>query len=228
MSFTNWKSMAGIAGTALTLGLAGPALAQNTILTFDSTPYAPPSTGITWDSTISKFYTGPVFGSDAKVDLTVPSVLDFDARWRFTGSLVAGSAVDGAIQTAVLDGNFWFDASVANGGNRLLQGNYLGANLTYDKSTQTLTISSLNDTVQYTAGTEVPVNPIGNFEFVITGHGLGAGGFAISGGNITTPTFYAQAAGTFSDAVPEPGEWAAMGILASGLTGLMVRARRRK
>ena len=28
--------------------------------------------------------------------------------------------------------------------------------------------------------------------------------------------------------VPEPGEWAAMGILASGLTGLMVRARRRK
>ncbi|MFY7951141.1 MAG: PEP-CTERM sorting domain-containing protein [Armatimonadaceae bacterium] len=31
-----------------------------------------------------------------------------------------------------------------------------------------------------------------------------------------------------SGGVPEPGEWAAMGILASGLTGLMVRARRRK
>jgi hypothetical protein len=29
-------------------------------------------------------------------------------------------------------------------------------------------------------------------------------------------------------AVPEPGEWAAMGMLASGLGGLVVRARRRK
>ena len=28
--------------------------------------------------------------------------------------------------------------------------------------------------------------------------------------------------------VPEPGEWAAMGILATGLTGLMVKARRRR
>ena len=31
-----------------------------------------------------------------------------------------------------------------------------------------------------------------------------------------------------SSAVPEPGEWAAMGMLASGLGGLVVRARRRK
>lgn len=30
------------------------------------------------------------------------------------------------------------------------------------------------------------------------------------------------------NAVPEPGEWAAMGILATGLTGLMVKARRRR
>jgi hypothetical protein len=28
--------------------------------------------------------------------------------------------------------------------------------------------------------------------------------------------------------VPEPGEWAAMGMLASGLGGLVIRARRRK
>ncbi len=30
------------------------------------------------------------------------------------------------------------------------------------------------------------------------------------------------------DPVPEPGEWAAMGILGAGLTGLVVRARRRR
>jgi len=33
---------------------------------------------------------------------------------------------------------------------------------------------------------------------------------------------------TGPNAVPEPGEWAAMGMLASGLGGLVVRARRRK
>ena len=33
---------------------------------------------------------------------------------------------------------------------------------------------------------------------------------------------------TVSSPVPEPGEWAAMGMLASGLGGLVVRARRRK
>jgi hypothetical protein len=31
-----------------------------------------------------------------------------------------------------------------------------------------------------------------------------------------------------ASAVPEPGEWAAMGMLASGLGGLVIRARRRK
>jgi hypothetical protein len=34
--------------------------------------------------------------------------------------------------------------------------------------------------------------------------------------------------GPSPSAVPEPGEWAAMGMLASGLGGLVVRARRRK
>jgi hypothetical protein len=33
---------------------------------------------------------------------------------------------------------------------------------------------------------------------------------------------------TVTSPVPEPGEWAAMGMLASGLGGLVVRARRRK
>lgn len=58
--------------------------------------------------------------------------------------------------------------------------------------------------------------------------GQGVSGYiSLTGNNGTSPagvdSVYLSAS-----AVPEPGEWAAMGMLATGLGGLVIRARRRK
>jgi hypothetical protein len=53
---------------------------------------------------------------------------------------------------------------------------------------------------------------------------VGEIGFSgLPGGRVGVDQVYLSAT-----AVPEPGEWAAMGMLASGLGGLVIRARRRK
>jgi hypothetical protein len=58
--------------------------------------------------------------------------------------------------------------------------------------------------------------------------GQGVTGYiSLSGNNGSTPSGVDSVYLTAS-AVPEPGEWAAMGMLASGLGGLVIRARRRK
>jgi hypothetical protein len=59
-------------------------------------------------------------------------------------------------------------------------------------------------------------------------NGQGVSGYiSLSGNNGTAPSGVDSVYLT-ATAVPEPGEWAAMGMLVSGLGGLVIRGRRRK
>jgi hypothetical protein len=82
----------------------------------------------------------------------------------------------------------------------------------------------LTGNVIYTGGTWLDA-----IRIATTGAATGqvvTGEFGFSGmplGRVGVDQVYLSAS-----AVPEPGEWAAMGMLASGLGGLVIRARRRK
>lgn len=91
--------------------------------------------------------------------------------------------------------------------------------LLYNESTST--ILSVNDTVTLTSGT------------IATNGNIAAARPA----NVTFTTFLVRSSGggrvstngvATINAVPEPGEWATMGMAGAGLCGLMVRARRQK
>ncbi len=80
-------------------------------------------------------------------------------------------------------------------------------------------------TVEYTGG--LWINPLREFMNVPTGETRNLLGTWEFSGTAAAPKGVDYLNITVSSPVPEPGEWAAMGMLASGLGGLVVRARRR-
>jgi hypothetical protein len=81
-------------------------------------------------------------------------------------------------------------------------------------------------TVEYTGGLWIdPLRDFMNVPATMTRNLVGTWEFS---GTSAAPKGVDYLNITVSSPVPEPGEWAAMGMLASGLGGLVVRARRRK
>ncbi|MFZ4781072.1 MAG: PEP-CTERM sorting domain-containing protein [Armatimonadaceae bacterium] len=81
-------------------------------------------------------------------------------------------------------------------------------------------------TVEYTGG--LWIDPLRDFMNVPTHVDRNLTGTWEFSGTSAAPKGVDYLNITVSSPVPEPGEWAAMGMLASGLGGLVVRARRRK
>lgn len=81
-------------------------------------------------------------------------------------------------------------------------------------------------TVEYTGG--LWIDPLRDFMNVPTHMDRNLTGTWEFSGTSAAPKGVDYLNITVSSPVPEPGEWAAMGMLASGLGGLVVRARRRK
>ena len=81
-------------------------------------------------------------------------------------------------------------------------------------------------TVEYTGGLWIdPLREFMNVSNSVTRNMTGTWEFS---GTSAAPKGVDYLNITVTSPVPEPGEWAAMGMLASGLGGLVVRARRRK
>jgi len=177
---------------------------------------------------------------------TAQSVVPFD----YTNTINGGTVVlDGTPPAATIVSVAGVTTSLSSG----LPGAFASGVYTFDYSTVTSYLSvkdSLNTIVL-----EGNVNVIGNSVFSATNPAfLFLGSVTYTGGTwldavriATTGTASGQiVTGEFglsglpsgrvgvdqvylsASAVPEPGEWAAMGMLASGLGGLVIRARRRK
>jgi len=227
MSFTKWTSLAVMAGTALTLGLAGPVAANTTILTFGG------ALGLVGWSKVAgpsgQLFAGAAPGTFTLVDVTAPpAIYEPNVNWAFSGDFVAGSAknLGSGIKSAdFTNGSFSFTGFAGN----VLSGTFSKGVLVSNNGA--LTFSVGGDNIQYTGG--IALDPSlalnGNMSFGLSGTNLGSGGFGIDGaGNISDLSFSGQAGGSLDQSpVPEPGEWATIGILASGLTGLVLRQRRK-
>jgi len=219
------KATASVALTVSIAALAGSAQAAGTtILTFGGTPGT-----VTWSKATNKLIAGTTATPGTLTDVTAPpAIAETSVTWSFSADFVAGTSqnLGGGVKVAQFNnGSFSFTGI---GGN-ILSGTFSSGTLVSNNGAITFSVGG--NAVSYTGGTALVGAPgnVGDMSFGISGHGL-ASGWTMSAGNITTNTFTGQAGGTFdaSSGVPEPGEWAAMGILATGLTGLMVRARRRK
>jgi hypothetical protein len=220
------KAAASVALTVSIAAVAGSAQAAVTILNFGGAPGL-----VTWSKTSGangRLFAGATYGGSTLSDVTAPpSIAEAAVTWSFSADFVAGTSqnLGGGIKTAQFNNGVF---SFVGAGGTILSGTFSSGTLVSTSGALTFMVGG-ND-VTYTGGTALVGAPslVGNMSMGISGHNL-ASGWTMSSGNITTNTFAGQGSGTFdvSD-VPEPGEWAAMGILATGLTGLMVRARRRK
>jgi len=221
------KAAASVALTVSIAAVAGSAQAA-TILNFGGAPGL-----VTWSKasgTNGRLFAGATYGGSTLSDVTAPpAIAEAAVTWSFSADFVAGTSsnLGGGIKMAQFNnGTFSFTGI----GGTILSGTFSAGTLVSNNGA--LTFSVGGNSVSYTGGTALVGAPglVGDMSFGISGHALGSSGWTMSGGNITTSTFAGQGSGTFdaNGAVPEPGEWAAMGILATGLTGLMVRARRRK
>jgi len=223
------KAAASVALTVSIAAVAGSAQAA-TILNFGGTPGL-----VTWSKasgTNGRLFAGATYGGSTLSDVTAPpAIAETGVTWSFSADFVAGTSQNlgsGIKMAQFNNGSFSFTGI----GGTILSGTFSSGTLVSNNGALTFSVGS--NGVSYSSGTALVGAPgvVGDLSFGISGHGLGSGGWAmnVGTGNITTNSFSGQASGTFDavGGVPEPGEWAAMGILASGLTGLMVRARRRK
>ncbi len=209
----------------------GTGTAQATVILNSSFFGGSPGT-VTWSKTSGangRLFAGTSYGGSTLVDVVAPPVIaETGVTWSFSADFIAGSAQNfgGGVKSANFNnGTFSF---VGTGGT-ILSGTFTSGVLVSNNGAITFSVGG--NGVQYTGGTALSGAPSnsGTMTLALSGHSL-ASGWTMSGGNITTSTFAGNGMGTYeaNAAVPEPGEWAAMGILASGLTGLMARARRRK
>jgi len=224
---------------------AVPASASETILSFAGSPAR-----ITWDrnsGSHGRLFAGTSYGGTTDVDITTPlDLAQSGVQWSFSADFVAGTSewlwndpAEGIwIKSAIFEnGSFSFSKA----GQNFLSGTFTTGNLI--SSNGSLFFSVGGGDVSYTGGQALagmPPSSVGDLGFGISGHNLNGTGWNQSGGNITTQSFFGTADGSFEladsggfsgpsgpGAVPEPGEWAAMGILASGLVSLVVRSRSR-
>lgn len=172
-----------------------------------------------------------------------------DTYTLFSGNCIDNSNVTGSASTGVAKVYFVKDrgdlTSVTGTGNfyiRLVDNLfqvtnfaksivYLEGNTTILQNTYAFAGSNgpefnYSGTVEYTGGLWLdPLRDVMNVPVSETRNLLGTWEFS---GTAAAPKGVDYLNITVSSPVPEPGEWAAMGMLASGLGGLVVRARRRK
>ena len=228
-------------GVLLSGVVVAPA-AADTLLTFGGMPAK-----VTWDrysGSTGRLFAGTTYGGSTVVDiLAPPEVVEPAVNWSFSADFVAGSSawVMNTTTTKIKTASFNNGSFSFTGAQGLLvSGTFTDGTLVSNNGSLMFTV--LNSNVTYAPGTVMIGNPniTGDFAFSLVNHRLGMSGWAQSGGNITATTFSGNAGGsvevtgspalggsyTPSSAVPEPGEWAAMGILGAGLAGLVVKKRR--
>lgn len=215
----------------------------DTFLTFGGAPSL-----ITWErqsGQAGRLYTGSTFGDATYVDiLAPPQFIEPMVEWFFSADFVAGSSrwvvnrADAKIKIAQFT-NGTFALRGASG--VLVSGSFSDGSLVANNGT--LTFSVLGSGVSYDSGTGIVGTDgiTGDLAFSIVGHGLGMQGWSQVAGNITNSWFNGTAGGSFeatgspnlggtyplsSTSLPEPGEWAGMGVLGAGLAGLVLRKRR--
>lgn len=219
------KAAFAVASGAIALSGIAPAQANQTILNFGGAQGT-----VTWDKSSGangRLFAGATYGGTTLVDVTAPpAIYEANVAWSFSGDFVAGSAqnLGGGIKTAEFNGGtFSFTGTSGN----ILSGTFTKGLLLSNNGALSFSVGGNN--IQYTGGAALQPNLglRGDMSFGLSGTNLGSSGFSISSGNITNQNFSGQAGGTYDQGVPEPGEWAAMGILAGGLTGLVLRRRRK-
>lgn len=185
------------------------------------------------------FTPNPMVGTRAEFDDSISSSLDPGAKLSF-GPLTGG-VMGSDVYHWSFSGAFSFMIEDAFGGD-LLSGTFTGATLDTSGGLSG-NLLSFNG-VTYSSGlylttiqTDFPdTSNLGDFAFSLSGinHGVGAGNLGADPG---TGAFELGGNGVRSGLtgnfnitanVPEPGEWAAMGVLSLGLGGLVVRARRKR
>ena len=222
-----------VAAVAVAPAIAASAGSAQAAVILNSSFFGGSPGTVTWSKTSGshgRLFAGTSYGGSTLVDVVAPPVIaENGVVWSFSADFIAGSAQSfgGGVKSANFNNGIF---SFTGTGGTILSGTFSSGILVSNNGAITFSVGG-ND-VQYTGGTALAGAPgnSGNLTIALSGHSLGSNGWSMSGGNITTSTFAGNGMGTYETnaAVPEPGEWAAMGILASGLTGLMVRARRRK
>ncbi len=208
------------------LGTAG-VQAADTVLTFGGAPGQ-----VTWSKTsgpTGRLFAGGTYGGSTTTDVTGPGpAIQSGVSWTFSADFVTGSAqtlAPGIKSASFQNGVFSFAGS--NG--LILAGTFSSGMLVSNFGA--LTFSVGGNGIAYTGGSALPTgsSQTGDMAIGISGHGLPSGWTTNTSGNIVDAGFTGEASGTFdtSSGVPEPSEWAAMGILGTATAGLMVRARRR-
>lgn len=224
-----------VLGLALTASISGAAFADPPlpIVNFSGTPS---------QITFTKSGNGGVLAASTGVETSfIAGIIPpgtKSAQFTFSSNMVAGSAVDffGNKFAAFNSGTFSLVNTEAGDpllGQVILSGTFSSALL--QLGTNSLTFKSedvVYDGTGYAEGSfnaiNFPSNPPLIGVLSLSSSSISPSVFVTGGG--FSGDFGGQVSGNFSatSAVPEPGEWAAMGILATGLTGLMVRSRRRR
>lgn len=135
-----------------------------------------------------------------------------------TGSVLATDTQSQAFATTGGSSSayYTFTTGGALASYNLLAGQTYGLLFRSDAPSTSLSWTNINPTAVYTPGA--------GFTFVASKRSTDFGG------SFNSTSFYnawQMNVTPVSGAVPEPGEWAAMGILGAGLTGLVLRKRRR-
>jgi hypothetical protein len=159
------------------------------------------------------------------------------ATLSLTTNMVADSgAVIGPVTTASFQGGTF---SITKGGDTLLSGNFANTGLLSFTSGTYAFSADVSGYWSNGAGAENFVDVFQALHGCLVGDGnLSFAGTAVApsislyatGGGFGLNSFTSQLSGNFDancNVVPEPSEWAAMGLGVLGVGGLMVRARRR-
>ena len=216
-----------VLGLAVTVSVSGAAMAApGNVLDFG---------GSTGTVTFTQG-TGVLAASVAQVTITNPSgtaVVPYAGLFTFSANLVSGPTTNAFGTFADFSGGtFTFIYDGPSGGS-LVQGSTEIAGGSFSS----LKYASLVDgTYVIQANIQYDGNGFAQDDWeAINGSPLSGplyGKMTFTGASNTSSnlasSFSSSINGSLTAAVPEPGEWAAMGILASGLTGLMVRSRRRR
>lgn len=229
------KASVGLALAVSVAALSAPAYANDPILNFGTN-----ASVMTFTS--NGIGGGTLAASDIAVDVDFTPLGGGQgpAFFMFTSNMVNGSATagpGGSISALFGGGNFSIYTGPGGSGTEILSGTFNSGLLFKVGGGAGFNADLLDNQLVYTGGSAInefiaahalPLGTplVGNLGLTFTA--VNPSISLLPGGGLSS--FEAQVSGNLDaiSAVPEPGEWAAMGILASGLTGLMVRARRRR
>jgi len=221
-------SMAAIAGATVEtniLTFSSTNSATQPVITFNpNTPFPDHSQGAgnlgkIYSSNSANWHKDPVEFSDLTNNYT-----GYFHFYAWMDNTTTTTSVAGGYRINFVDGYIKFEEPVL-GGTTWAEGNFGSGYLEVIGSNMSFHVNPGSWTSYYAPALLPSGDGFYNFSFDVVNYSNLPGS---SGG----PYSYFSSTGDngllTSAPVPEPGEWAAMGILASGLTGLMIRARRRK